>query len=228
MKSNVLCCLFLMTLFSACKDKQAINKEVVQAPNKQMNDAKAPTKKAKKTILCFGDSLTAGYGLDEDSAWPSLLQDTLDRLGKEYVVVNAGLSGETTSGGVNRIDWVLSQPVDIFILELGANDMLRGLDVEMTQTNLEDIADRVKSKYPEAKIVIAGMLAPPSMGDKYVNAFNGIFPKLSKKYNGHLIPFFLEDVAGIKSLNLPDDKHPNREGQKVVLQNVLNVLLDII
>jgi len=220
----MLLCLSLV----ACKDKQATSKEVLEATNKETNAPKVSTKEIKKTILCFGNSLTAGYGLDEQYSWPSLLQDTLMEMGKRFQVINAGLSGETTSGGLNRIDWVLNQPVDIFILELGANDMLRGLDVKMTESNLRDIIQRVKSKYPDVQVIVAGMLAPPSMGPDYERKFNGIFPKLAKSFNADLIPFLLEDVAGIKALNLPDDKHPNKKGQKIVLQNVMDVLLPLI
>jgi len=228
MKYSIAVVLLISLLLIACKDKQASTKEVLKTEDKETKATNPSTKNKNKTILCFGNSLTAGYGLDEQYAWPSLLQDTLDVLNKKYEVINAGLSGETTSGGLNRIDWVLNQEVDVFILELGANDMLRGLDVKMTETNLRKILNTVKLKNPDVSIVLAGMLAPPSMGDLYESAFNGIFPKLAKEFDSALIPFFLENVAGDKALNLPDDKHPNKEGQKIVLQNVMKSLMPLI
>ena len=127
-------CFFLSLLLAGCKDKQANQREVLPQETIKTTVEKPATKASKKTILCFGNSLTAGYGLDADQAWPHLLQLRLDSLEQAYTVVNAGLSGETTSGGVNRLDWVIKQPIDIFILELGANDMLRGLDVDLTKS----------------------------------------------------------------------------------------------
>ncbi|WP_235294789.1 arylesterase [Portibacter lacus] len=174
--------------------------------------------------MFFGNSLTAGYGLEEGQDFPSILRRRVDSLGLEYEVINAGLSGETTSNGMERISWVLREPVDIFMLELGANDMLRGTSVKATDENLRAILDIVQEKSPEAKIVIAGMQAPPNMGADYVNVFNSIFPKLAEDYDAALIPFFLEGVAGDPSLNLPDRKHPNIEGQKIVAENVWEVI----
>lgn len=209
---------------TACKDKQTKEQEVVSEVVNQTKVPEASTKSEKKTILCFGNSLTAGYGLEEKDAWPQLMQDRIDSLGLAYNVVNAGLSGETTAGGLNRIEWVLNQPVDIFFLELGANDMLRGLDVKSTGENLIKIVDKVLEKYPNTPIVIAGMLAPPSMGKEYESSFNTIFKNLSQKFDGQLIPFLLEGVAGNADLNLKDNKHPNEAGQKIVLENVWSAM----
>ena len=128
-----------------------------------------------QTILFFGNSLTAGYQLEEAESFPSLIQDRIDSLGLAYQVVNAGLSGETTAGGLNRIDWVLGQHVDVFVLELGANDALRGFALEDTRKNLAGILDKVKVKYPEAKLVLAGMQAPPNLGKEYTDEFRSIF-----------------------------------------------------
>lgn len=175
-------------------------------------------------IVFFGNSLTAGYGLETGQDFPSLIQEKINALGLDYKVVNAGLSGETTSGGKNRIDWVLKQPVDIFVLELGGNDLLRGLDVESTRENLDEILKRVKAHNPKVQLVIAGMQAPPNMGNDYVNAFNSIYPALAKKHNAALIPFLLQGVGGIDSLNLEDRIHPNVAGQKIVAENVWNIL----
>jgi len=182
------------------------------------------TSPASKVILFYGDSLTAGYGLSTDDAFPALIEKTLNKKGKATKVVNAGLSGETSAGGLNRLDWVLKQPIDLFVLELGANDGLRGLPLDQTQKNLQAIIDKVKTRYPKAKIVIAGMLVPPNMGPDYTASFRKIFPDLAKKNNAALIPFLLQDVAGDEKLNLPDGIHPNVDGHKIVAENVLKVI----
>lgn len=178
----------------------------------------------KKTILFFGDSLTAGYGITPEQAFPNLIQQKIDEKGLNYKVVNAGLSGETSAGGVARIDWVLKQPVDIFVLELGANDGLRGLELSQTRENLQTIIDKLKAKNPRVKIVIAGMMVPPNMGEAYAQPFEQIFPDLAKKNNARLVPFLLEGVGGDPNLNQPDGIHPNVEGHKIVADNVWKVL----
>ena len=179
---------------------------------------------ASKMILFYGDSLTAGYGLSTEDAFPAVVEEKLNKKGKPTKVVNAGLSGETSAGGLNRLDWVLKQPVDVFVLELGANDGLRGLPLDQTQKNLQAIIDKVKTKYPKAKIVIAGMLVPPNMGPDYTASFRKIFPELAKKNKATLIPFLLQDVAGNEKLNIADGIHPNVEGHKIVADNVLKVI----
>jgi len=229
-KSNYVLPGFLMIIFFvACQNTQQKAKtEVEKTEEKVMTTENNSTITNKKIILCFGNSLTAGYGLDENQAWPYLMQERLDSLDMPYLVVNAGLSGETSAGGLGRIDWVLNQPIDYFILELGANDMLRGLDVTATYDNLQGILDKVKEKNPDIKIIVAGLLTPPNMGPEYEKAFNRIFPDLAAKYDATRIPFFLEGVAGIDSLNLGDGKHPNAIGQKIVLENVWESLISII
>jgi acyl-CoA thioesterase-1 len=182
------------------------------------------TSPASKVILFYGDSLTAGYGLSTDDAFPAVIEKTLNKKGKATKVVNAGLSGETSAGGLNRLDWVLKQPIDLFVLELGANDGLRGLPLDQTQKNLQAIIDKVKTKYPKAKIVIAGMLVPPNMGPDYTASFRKIFPDLAKKNNAALIPFLLQNVAGDEKLNLAYGIHPNVDGHKIVADNVLKVI----
>ena len=182
------------------------------------------TFQTKKTIIFFGDSLTAGYGLSTEQAFPAIVEQKLNSNGFDYEVVNAGLSGETTAGGLSRVDWILQKKVDIFILELGANDALRGLPLDQTKANLQAIIDRVKSKYPDANIVIAGMLAPPNLGSDYTSEFKSIFTDIAKENKASLIPFLLNGVAGDKSLNLPDGIHPNVEGHKIVANNVIQVL----
>lgn len=181
-----------------------------------------------KYILFFGNSLTAGYGLDEDQSFPSLIQSRLDSMGLPYQVINGGLSGETSAGGLNRIEWVLRQQIDVFVLELGPNDALRGLDLESTEKNLRGILQAVLFKYPDAEIVVAGMEAPPNMGAEYTAAFRAIYPALARDYNAKLIPFLLEGVAAKPELNLPDLMHPNAEGQKIVRDNVWKALKDVL
>jgi acyl-CoA thioesterase-1 len=179
---------------------------------------------APKVILFYGDSLTAGYGLSPEEAFPALVEKKLNKTEKVARIVNAGLSGETSAGGLTRLNWVIRQPIDIFVLELGANDGLRGLPLEQTEKNLQLIIDRVKVKYPNVKVVIAGMMVPPNMGPDYTAKFRKIFPELAKKNNATLIPFLLQDVAGNEKLNLGDGIHPNPEGHKIVADNVAKVI----
>jgi acyl-CoA thioesterase I len=180
----------------------------------------------KKNILFFGDSLTAGYGLSDptDDAYPAVIQHKIDSLKLPYKVINAGVSGETTAGGLGRIDWVLKQKVAIFILELGANDGLRGIPVKETAKNLQAITNKVKAKYPNAKIILAGMQVPPSMGADYANSFKAIFPQLAGKNKIDLVPFLLQGVGGNPQLNQADGIHPTAEGAKIVANNVWQVL----
>lgn len=182
-----------------------------------------------KNILFFGDSLTAGYGLDDPSqAFPGVVQNKIDSAKLNYKVVNAGVSGETSSGGKGRISWILKQKVDVFILELGANDGLRGIPVTETDQNLQAITDSVKAKYPSAKLVLLGMQVPPNMGLKYANDFKAIFPALAAKNKMALVPFLLKNVGGVSNLNQKDGIHPTAEGAKIVGQNVWDVLQGIL
>lgn len=183
---------------------------------------------APKVILFYGDSLTAGYGLSQEEAFPALVEKRLNKSEKIAKVVNAGLSGETSAGGLTRLDWVIRQHIDVFVLELGANDGLRGLPLEQTEKNLQQIIDKVKGKYPNVQIVIAGMMVPPNMGPEYTAKFRKIFPELAKKNNATLIPFLLEDVAGNEKLNLSDGIHPNPAGHKIVAENVVKVIEPLI
>ena len=175
-------------------------------------------------ILFFGDSLTAGYGLSKDQAFPALVEQKLKEKGGEYEVINAGLSAETSAGGNSRIDWVLRQPIDILVLELGANDGLRGLPLSQTKSNLQSIIDKTRAKYPDVKIIIAGMEVPPNLGQQYTAEFREIFPELAENNDAILIPFLLDGVAGKENLNLPDGIHPNPEGHKIVAENVFKAV----
>ena len=154
-----------------------------------------------KTILFFGNSLTAGYGVDPSEAFPALIQNKIDSLKLDYKVINGGVSGETSAGGNGRIDWILRQPVDIFVLELGGNDGLRGIPLTETKKNLQAIIDKVKTKYPEAKLVLAGMQIPPNMGQQYATEFKNLYPGLAEKNKASLIPFLLQGVGGDPKLN---------------------------
>lgn len=181
-----------------------------------------------KVILFFGDSLTAGYGLSPEEAFPTLTGEQLTKNGKNVKIVNAGLSGETSAGGLSRIDWVLRQPIDVFVLELGANDGLRGLPVDQTKKNLQAIIDKVKAKNPSVKVVVVGMMVPPNMGSTYATQFNTVFPEIAKKNKATLMPFLLDGVAGDEKLNQADGIHPNIEGHKIVAKNVTKVLLPLL
>lgn len=173
-----------------------------------------------KTLLFYGDSLTAGYGLDPDEAYPALIQQKIDQAGLAWRVVNAGLSGETTAGGLRRLDWILRQKVDIFVIELGGNDGLRGVQPDVTRANLQTMIDRVRAKYPDVVVVLAGMQVPTNMGPDFTAAFAKIYPELAEANDAVLIPFLLEGVGGVPELNLPDGIHPTAEGHRLVAETV--------
>jgi acyl-CoA thioesterase-1 len=178
----------------------------------------------KKNIVFFGNSITAGYGLEPSESFPAQIQSRLDSLHLPYQVVNAGVSGETSADGVSRIDWILQQPVFIFVLELGGNDGLRGIPPDESKKNLDTIIVRVRRKYPDAKIIVAGMKMPPSMGQRYTQQFQNIFSALARKNNALLLPFLLEGVGGIDSLNQKDGIHPTATGARIVAENVWSLL----
>jgi acyl-CoA thioesterase I len=214
-------CILFFFLLSSCSN------------NGTQHDKSAADKSAKpattggeerKTIVFFGNSLTAGYGLDPTEAFPALIGKKLDSLGLPYRIVNAGVSGETSSGGNGRIDWILKQHLDVFVLELGANDGLRGISPDETLKNLQAIIDKVKAANPDVTIIIAGMQIPPSMGQRYTKQFDDIFPKLAKDNNALLIPFLLDRVGGEVKLNQEDGIHPTAEGHRIVADNVWSVL----
>ncbi len=177
-----------------------------------------------RTILFLGTSLTAGLGVDPEEAYPALIQTKLDSAGFDYQVVNAGVSGETTAGGLSRIDWLLRQPVDVMVLELGANDALRGQDLSDARRNLQEIIDRTRKRYPKSTIILAGMMAPPNLGSTYTENFRRIFEDLARENHLPLIPFLLDGVAGNPGLNQADGIHPTAEGHRIMAQNVWKVL----
>ncbi|MEQ6121434.1 arylesterase [Reichenbachiella sp. MALMAid0571] len=213
--------LFFLLLFGCQqKENQSENNKTVQKEQSKQPEVNSE----KKVIVFFGNSIIAGYQLDLSEAFPAIIGGIVDSLGLDYRVVNAGLSGETTASGNSRVDWVLKNKVDVFVLELGANDGLRGIQTTETRKNLQSIIDKVKNKYPSAKIVLAGMQIPPNLGQEYANDFKTIYPELAEKNNTTLIPFILEGVAGIPELNLDDGIHPTPEGHKILAENIWGIL----
>ncbi|MDZ7877931.1 MAG: arylesterase [Saprospiraceae bacterium] len=220
-KMSWLISIFMLFLTVSCNQ----NGEKTTVKSTEPNTVTTLT--TKKNILFFGNSLTAGYGLDDASTagFVGLTQQKIDAESLPYRCINAGLSGETTAGGNSRIDWVIEQqPVDIFILELGGNDALRGLKTDDSARNLQSILDKVKVKYPSVKIILSGMEAPRSMGTAYTTAFHNIYPNLAKKNTIALIPFVLEGVGGIAELNQKDGIHPTAEGNKIIVETIWKVL----
>lgn len=216
--------LFFIILLSSCSDKSTNNKAKSKEPEAANNTAKTKA----KTILFYGNSLTAGYGVEPSQAFPALIQQKVDSMNLSYKVVNAGVSGETSSGGNSRIDWILKQPVDVFVLELGANDGLRGIPVTETKKNLQSIISKVKAKYPHVKLVLAGMQVPPNMGQTYARSFQSIYPELAQANNMALIPFLLQGVGGEAKLNQQDGIHPTPEGHQIVAANVWQIVKGIL
>ena len=197
------------------------------------NEASTPAAGASptRTILFFGDSLTAGYGLDDAStqAFPALIQTRLREAGLPYTVVNAGLSGDTTGGGLRRIDWLLRRPVDVLFLELGGNDGLRGLPVELAQKNLQAIIDRARAKNPAVRVVVAGMRLPPNLGPDYASRFEAMYPALTRDNPGAtLLPFILLGVGGDAKLNQRDQIHPTAEGHRIIAELVWQTLAPVV
>jgi acyl-CoA thioesterase-1 len=214
--------LFATVTLAACGENK--KPATTEASQNTAAETKADSS-TSKIALFFGDSITAGYGLDDPSeAFPGVIKNKIDSLKLPYKVINAGLSGETTAGGNGRIDWLLKQKIDIFILELGANDGLRGIPATETSKNLQSIIDKVKAKYPQAKIVLLGMQVPPNMGADYTNKFKAVFPALAAKNSIPLVPFLLQGVGGVPELNQGDGIHPTAKGAKIVADNVWKVL----
>jgi len=211
-------------LLLAALSLTACNTAPSSSSGESRNKAAAPEQPARSLpkIVAFGDSLTAGYGLPQNASYPALLQRKLDADGFAYEVVNAGVSGDTSAGGVRRIDWALDGDVKIVILELGANDILRGQRIDAMNANLAQIIERANAH--GATVLLAGMEAPTNSGIEYRKAVHEAFQSLTRAYNVPLIPFFLDGVAGIESLNQRDGIHPNEEGTKIVTETVYRSL----
>ena len=213
----------VFALLGACNNRPNSNAASDAVSGKE-NTGAVPQTAVRKNIIFFGNSLTAAYQLSPEQGFTALLQHKIDSLQLPYRCVNAGLSGETTADGVNRVDWVLDQGAAVFVLELGGNDALRGLPVTNSKQNLQTIIDKVKAKYPDCKIIVAGMLAPPNLGTAYTHAFRDMYPALAKTNKAALIPFLLEGVAADPALNLEDGIHPNPAGHKIVAETIWKVL----
>ena len=175
---------------------------------------------SEPTVLVLGNSIAAGYGLTEEEAFPALLQNKIDSLGWQINVVNGGLSGETTAGGLRRLSWLLRQPVDVLVVELGGNDGLRGTPLDATRRNLATIIDTARAQQPGVRILLAGMQIPPNLGAQYAQQFRALYPALAEEKNVELVPFLLEGVGGRPALNQADGIHPTAEGQRRVAENV--------
>jgi len=189
-------------------------------PSERRAAASPPVLDDRPVILCLGTSLTAGYGLDPEQAYPALLQRRIDAEGLRYRVVNAGVSGETSAGALQRIDWLLQRPVAVLVLETGANDGLRGLDVEALRANIEALLERAARQQPPPRVVLAGMRSLTNYGRDYGRRFRAVYPEAAARHGATLVPFLLEGVAGVPALNLPDGLHPNAAGQERVAEIV--------
>ena len=189
-----------------------------------VSDTTSETLDGRRTILFLGTSLTAGLGLEPDSAYPQHIQRKIDASGLPYQVVNAGVSGETSAGLLRRLDWVLRRPADVVVVETGANDGLRGLSVDATRATIGQVLTRIRRERPDATILLAQMEAPPNLGQQYTSAFSAMFPDLAREHGVTLIPFLLEGVAGVSRLNQNDGIHPNDAGERIVADNVWKVL----
>ena len=181
---------------------------------------RASASNGPRTILFLGTSLTAGYGLDPDSAYPLQIQRMIDSAGMTYTVVNAGVSGETSSGLLGRLDWLMRQPFDVVVIETGANDGLRGISVDAMRRNIHQTIERIRQTRPAARIVLVQMEALPNMGKAYTQHFRDAFPQIARTSNVVLLPFLLDGVAGRSELNQADGVHPNYEGERMVARNV--------
>lgn len=177
------------------------------------------------TIVFLGTSLTAGLGLDPDDAYPAVIQRKIDSAGLDYSVVNAGVSGESSAGAVRRLDWILRQPPAILVIETGANDGLRGQDPDSLKANIQAIIDQVRKASPSTRVILTGMEALPNLGAEYTRRFHQVYPALARQNSLPLVPFLLQDVGGVDSLNQQDGIHPTEAGARIVAANVWRVLL---
>jgi acyl-CoA thioesterase I len=221
MKNGFLLIALLMS-FAACERGQG----AAARPREQAraDTAVVTPASAKRRVLFVGTSLTAGYGLDPEQAYPAIIARRIDSLGLNYEVVNAGVSGETSAGALRRMDWLLRAPVDVFVLETGANDGLRALSADSMRANIQAILDKVRATDPDARIILVGMEAPPNLGQRYTSAFRAVFPELARKNGATLVPFLLTDVAGVDTLNQADGIHPNARGARIVADHVWTAL----
>ena len=225
----------LVVLISACSTENSQNSETKTPNTPNLADSstvvgdvsEAPADQTENEairILYLGDSITAGFGLGEEQAFPNIVQQKAQQAGYHTITINAGVSGGTSTGGLNRIDWLLKNRVDILILELGGNDGLRGVDLNLTQANLSSIIEKTKQAWPSVTVVVAGMMVPPNLGHEYTAAFRDMFPAIAAQHDAELIPFVLEGVGGIRELNQPDGIHPTARGHEIVAETVWNTI----
>lgn len=179
-------------------------------------------------VLFLGDSIAAGYGVEPEEAFPAIIQHKIDEEGWQFEVLNAGVSGDTSAGGLARIDWLLDYPAAVLVIELGGNDGLRGLPPEVTRRNLESIIERARERYPDVRIVLAGMQMPPNMGESYTDQFRRLYPDISEANDAVLIPFLLDGVGGDPVLNQPDGIHPTARGHAIIADTVWDYLRPIL
>ena len=208
--------------------REAERKPVGKDPDEVPTDAESFPTAGTVRVVFLGDSITAGYGVGEEEAFPALIQDKLDEADVPVSVVEAGVSGGTSAEGLRRIDWVLQNPIDVLVLELGGNDGLRGLDLSATEENLRGIIRKTLDRYPDCRIVIAGMQVPTNIGHEYTALFREIYPKLAAEFDADLIPFILEGVGGVEKLMQPDAIHPTAEGHRRVAETVWQTLEPIV
>lgn len=190
--------------------------------------AAPPAAAERPAIVFLGTSLTAGYGLPESEAYPALIQKRLDAAGLDYRVVNAGVSGDTSAGGLRRLDWLLRLPIAVLVLELGANDMLRGQPPEALEANLVAILERTRAAHAGVRFLVAGMRAAPNLGRDYAQAFDATYPRLVERFDAAFVPFLLEDVAARPELNQADGIHPTAEGHALIAQRVWTALQPVL
>ena len=215
----------LALALSACTSSPSAENTASSSAASAAQAAAAPTATTtKKRLLFFGNSLTAGLGVEPEEAFPALVGQKIDSLKLNYEVINAGLSGETTAGGRSRVGWILRQPVAVFVLELGGNDGLRGLPLTATRQNLQGIIDTVRRRSPGAQIVLAGMQIPPNLGQSYAADFKVLYQEMAAKNHLVLIPFLLQGVGGDRKLNQADGIHPTPAGHRIVARTVWTVL----
>jgi acyl-CoA thioesterase-1 len=217
--------LLSIVALASCSEEQPKPEPAPQASAAVQRGGAAPPAEAADTrprVVFLGDSLTAGLGLTPQEAYPALLQQKIDAEGLQYRVVNAGVSGDTSAGGLSRLDWALEGDVRVLVVALGGNDGLRGLPADELRRNLSTIIERAQARH--IQVILAGMEAPPNFGEAYVVSFHQVYPELAKKYGVPLIPFLLQDVAGIERLNQRDGIHPTAEGARTVAENVWSVL----
>jgi acyl-CoA thioesterase-1 len=208
--------------------RAAAMRDSVRVDSADAASSRRPSADGRRTVLFIGTSLTAGLGLDPEDAYPRLVQRLADSAGLDYEFVNAGLSGETSAGALRRVDWLLRGDADVIVVETGANDGLRGLDVDSTAANIRAVVRKVKTARPSAVILLAQMEAPPNLGERYTGAFRRMFQTVARDEGVILLPFLLEGVAGVPRLNQPDGIHPNEDGEEIVAANVWRALRPVL